>query len=143
MNENPAAVPHQMISESNGHGGRRRGAGRRGYRVKVEECRVSLHIRQIYPDAKLQLTWPTGLRIEIDWQPGVVIITGSADRVRLRQRLPTVQTACHFGGSRSWFECPACGKRAARLFFRGNRFACRKCSRLVYSSSYASHTIAS
>ena len=98
---------------------------------------MSLHIRQIYPGAKMQLTWPPGPRFEIDWQPGALIIAGSVGREWLRQRVPIVQTACHFGGARSWFQCPACGTRAARLFFRGTRFACRECSRLVYASSYA------
>lgn len=126
----------KMISESSRHGGARAGAGRPGYRVKVEECRMSLDIRQICLGAKLQLTWPAAPCFEVDAQPGVIIIAGSVGRERLRQRVPIVQTACHFGGVRSWFECPACGERAARLFFRGTRFACRKCSRLVYSSSY-------
>ena len=126
----------KMISESSRHGGARLGAGRPGYRVKVEDCCVSVDIRQICLGAKLQLTRPAAPCFEIDSQRRAIVITGLVNRERLRQRVPIVQTACHFGGFRSWFGCPACGERAARLFFRGARFACRKCSRLVYSSSY-------
>jgi len=44
-------------------------------------------------------------------------------------------TACHFGGSRSWFLCPArgCGRRVAVLY-GGTIFACRNCHRLAYPS---------
>ena len=125
-----------MISESSRHGGARPGAGRTGYRDKVEDCRVSVGIRYVCLGAKLQLTWPASPCFEIESQPGAITIAGLVGRERLRQRVPIVQTACHLGGFRSWFGCPACGERAARLFFRGTRFACRKCSRLVYSSSY-------
>ena len=133
----PQTEPPQMIPESSGHGGVRRGAGQRGYRRKVEDCRVWLDIRQIYPGAKLRLTWPAGPCVDIEARPNALTITGPVGRDRLHQRVPIVETACHFGGTRSWFECPACAARAARLYFRGTRFACRKCSRLVYASGYA------
>lgn len=44
-------------------------------------------------------------------------------------------TACHLGGERSWFKCPAqgCGRRVAVLY-GGSVFACRHCHRLVYAS---------
>jgi len=44
-------------------------------------------------------------------------------------------TACHLGGSRPWFICPArgCGRRVA-LLYGGAIFACRKCYRLSYGS---------
>jgi hypothetical protein len=48
--------------------------------------------------------------------------------------------ACHFGGSRIWFECPArgCGARVACLY-GGEVFACRKCQSLTYSSQREPH----
>ncbi len=44
-------------------------------------------------------------------------------------------TACHLGGRRAWFRCPArgCGKRVAVLY-GGSIFACRHCHRLAYDS---------
>jgi hypothetical protein len=46
------------------------------------------------------------------------------------------RTACHLGGSRAWFICPAlgCGRRVAVLYGSGT-FACRHCHQLAYASS--------
>ena len=45
-------------------------------------------------------------------------------------------TSCRYGGSRSWFICPAvsCGRRVAILYGSGRYFACRHCYRLAYES---------
>lgn len=44
-------------------------------------------------------------------------------------------TACHLGGQRPWFLCPAraCGRRVA-ILYGGAIFACRHCYRLAYPS---------
>ncbi len=44
-------------------------------------------------------------------------------------------TACHLGGQRPWFLCPAvgCGRRVA-ILFGGGIFACRRCYQLTYPS---------
>lgn len=44
-------------------------------------------------------------------------------------------TACHLGGQRPWFLCPArgCGRRVA-ILYGGAIFACRHCYRLAYLS---------
>ena len=44
-------------------------------------------------------------------------------------------TACHHGGRRAWWLCPAvgCGRRVA-LLYGGAVFACRHCQRLAYPS---------
>ena len=51
------------------------------------------------------------------------------------------RTACHYGGSRVWFHCPArgCGKRVANLY-GGRIFACRKCYGLAYLSQRQSRS---
>ncbi len=43
------------------------------------------------------------------------------------------RTACHLGGERVWWRCPAagCGRRVAVLY-GGNIFACRHCHKLAY-----------
>lgn len=45
-------------------------------------------------------------------------------------------TACHYGGLRYWFTCPAavCGRRVAVLYLGSKIFACRHCYQLVYKS---------
>jgi hypothetical protein len=44
-------------------------------------------------------------------------------------------TACNFGGSRPWFECPArgCGRRVRKLYLANRYFACRHCYGLGYA----------
>lgn len=43
------------------------------------------------------------------------------------------RTACHLGGDRVWWRCPAvgCGRRVAVLY-GGSVFACRHCHKLAY-----------
>lgn len=45
-------------------------------------------------------------------------------------------TSCHFGGSRPWFECILCCRRAGNLYLneRGTHLFCRECSNLRYRS---------
>ena len=38
------------------------------------------------------------------------------------------------GGQRTWFLCPACGRRCGVLYAIRGRYACRKCGRLKYES---------
>lgn len=48
------------------------------------------------------------------------------------------ETPCHYGGSRLWFECPGCGRRAAKLWGVSARFRCRVCCGLPYKSQMES-----
>jgi len=50
-----------------------------------------------------------------------------------------IQTECHVGKTRQWFQCPGCGSavdetrgRSGTLFFNGEQFLCRKCSGVSY-----------
>jgi hypothetical protein len=47
-------------------------------------------------------------------------------------------TPCSFGGSRLWFVCPGCGRRAARLCCSTAYFRCRKCCGVPYTSQMQS-----
>ena len=66
--------------------------------------------------------------------------SGSNEWKSIQQRVPIRLTACHFGGVRPWFVCPAycngryCGRRAAILYCAGELFACRQCYGLSYAS---------
>src|SRR5262249_34895871 len=44
-----------------------------------------------------------------------------------------VRTECNYGGTRPWFLCPECGRRAA-ILYAASTFACGKCQSLRYES---------
>jgi hypothetical protein len=50
------------------------------------------------------------------------------------QRASLETTRPHYGGSRLWFSCPDCERRASRLYLprMEARFACRRCHGLAY-----------
>jgi hypothetical protein len=54
----------------------------------------------------------------------------------IRTIVPIDWTACHFGGQRPWFRCPAvgCGRRVRVLYGR-HYFCCRFCHDLAYAST--------
>ena len=51
------------------------------------------------------------------------------------ERVPLVETATRFSGSRQWFVCLSCNKRC-RILYGGGRFRCRRCNRLKYDTQY-------
>lgn len=52
----------------------------------------------------------------------------------IEEFVPLERTPCNYGGARTWFLCPHCGKRAALLYGLGPRFLCRHCYQLPYTS---------
>lgn len=48
------------------------------------------------------------------------------------------RTPCNYGGHRSWFKCPNCGKRVGVIYLSGKYFICRICANLNYASSQES-----
>lgn len=52
----------------------------------------------------------------------------------------TTRTECYFGGSRPWFKCILCDKRAGVLYLNeeGSHLFCRGCSNLRYRSQAVS-----
>jgi len=53
----------------------------------------------------------------------------------VEQRIPFTWTTCNYGGNRTWFLCPSCGKRVAVLYSGWKYFACRGCTGIVYRST--------
>ena len=43
-------------------------------------------------------------------------------------------TACHYGSTRPWWNCPCCAKRVAVLW-GGSTYACRQCQKINYEST--------
>lgn len=125
-------------------GGMRYGAGRPGWHGKAENHR-SIDVRRFKRENMLRpgswsWQWRDSATNEVVSSIGV---TGSAHAITLNytagdhsitERIGVTFTACGFGGERAWFSCPRCHERAAKLYLRATRFACRNCHRLVYAS---------
>lgn len=78
--------------------------------------------------------------IRVGTEPGRVILTyrhrsGSGDWKDESYPVYLDWTACHLGGQRPWFLCPArgCGRRVA-ILYGGSIFAYRRCYQLAYPS---------
>lgn len=123
-------------------GGWRYGAGRPGWHVKAEHCRrlevARLHReRLLRPEVSCTWAWHAdgeslgsiGIRAEAD----AVLLSYTLDGASVHQRVVIQRTPCNYGGSRPWFACPRCARRVGVLYLR-SRFACRRCSRVVYAS---------
>ncbi len=129
-------------------GGMRYGAGRPGHRAKAEHMqRVDIRLwrRGGYLLAGRSFTW----RWNRDGDPAgsIGVQVNGADLLQLHymvgdgdQRRDGSQTirldrsSCTFGGTRPWFVCPCCHRRAGLLFMRWGRFACRTCQQVAYAS---------
>jgi hypothetical protein len=57
------------------------------------------------------------------------------NKQKLKYGIKLSWLACHFGGLRPWFHCPAqkCGRRVA-ILYGGTYFICRTCLKLAYPS---------
>jgi hypothetical protein len=56
----------------------------------------------------------------------------------VEQKISFDRTQCNYGGYRSWFLCPHCGRRVAILYGAGKYFLCQHCYNLTYSSQQES-----
>jgi hypothetical protein len=68
--------------------------------------------------------------------PGLAILTSAAEALVYAVKLTHSETPT--GGSRAWWECPACGRRCALLYLPHGRerLGCRRCCRLLYASQF-------
>lgn len=131
-----------------GTGGVRYGAGRPGYRAHAESLqRVDIRLwhRAGYLAAGRWFSWTwkcggepagsVGVRVHgIDALRLEYMVGAEGARRDGSQTIRMAQTSCGFGGSRPWFLCPVCQRRAGVLFLRFGRFACRTCQRVSYAS---------
>jgi hypothetical protein len=125
-------------------GGHRYGAGRPGWKAKAEQS-FPLDVRRMHQTGVLREGYAGGWRwsnsddetlgrISFRAEANGLTLSYAVDGVSCRQFVPVAHTACHFGGTRPWFRCPVGGERVAVLYVRGDRFACRRCNHIVYSS---------
>lgn len=94
------------------------------------------HLR---PGAAFTWVWSSGAGVTIasigvTVQAGALILSYSHHGKYAEQRIALTTTACPYGGTRPWFCCPGCGKRAGKLHNAGHpaTFACRRCHDLAY-----------
>ena len=125
------------------------GAGRPGWRSKVEEHR-SADIRWMAREGMLvrgktgSIVWSYAgqdnarVGYEVGFDDTVTFkyryLGHDGTWQAVSRRLDITYTDQFLGGRRPWFACPECGKRAAVVYLDGPRVACRVCLDLVYTS---------
>lgn len=89
------------------------------------------------PDGRVHWGWSRGSKwnfnIAMVFHTDHVVLTDVTDQTE-PVLVSLTRTECHFGGTRTWFECPNCNQRCAKLYFRDSSFRCRKCHGLGYRS---------
>jgi len=130
-------------------GGSRYGAGRPGWNSKVESL-LKIDIGQwasqgkLVPGNHLTFTWSREsqtiasiaiivsqhfLTFKYNWTPD-----GQGRAQNISEHVPLERTACNYGGSRVWFQCPSCNRRAAILYLVKGHWYCRKSLNVRYAS---------
>ena len=123
---------------------------RYGTRLTTDELR-SIDVRRWAREGMLRLGYSGGWKWSRDGRQAASIrMRAEADRVILTYRhrsgggdwkdeeypVYIVHTACHLGGGRAWFVCPAVGcRRRVAILYGGTIFACRHCHQLAYDST--------
>ena len=73
--------------------------------------------------------------VNMIFHPDHIVLTDVTDWAQPQSTpISLTRTPCNYGGTRSWFECPGCGHRCAKLYFCNGSFRCRKCHELGYRS---------
>lgn len=128
-----------------GTGGWRFGAGRPGWRNKIEHC-LRLDVRQRalvgllspYRWTSWRWTWDSSGEesVSVGIRGGEEAITLEYERKGKHVSFPIrlAYTPCNYGGSRPWFICPDCWRRRAVLAYGGGGWYCRHCLNLAYTS---------
>jgi hypothetical protein len=131
-----------------GTGGARSGAGRPGNKAKAGQL-LGLDVRAlaregyINRDCSFGWRWTRGdepagsISIDVEARTELILrfaVARDGQSMPMKQHVSVVYTACHFGQSRPWLLCPCCRQRVAKLYLRWQRFACRVCQRVAYSS---------
>ena len=124
-------------------GGSRCGAGRPASHAKTIQY-LGLDVRQLHRSGRV---WPgssfTRIWTRNSEHTGTIgVNVPNVNSVHLNYRrndepmhvaLKLERTACHFGGTRLWFNCPRCIRRVA-IVYLASVPGCRRCLRLKYQS---------
>lgn len=128
-------------------GGHRYGAGRPGWRRKCENM-LGFDIRRIRRKGRLSAgqsySWHwfrddeqiASISVRTFVEELVLSYTYGHEPVAVSCRVRLTRTPCTYGGYRTWFLCPDCGRLCEVIYGPSRRglFACRICLRLAYTS---------
>ncbi len=120
------------------------GSGFRGIRkLTTSEC-LCLNIAQLskgylQPESTLSVKWEGGASIDIEVHDTYLQLQYALKGQEHIYPVRLNRMACNYGGYRTWFICPCCGKRALKLYLKAGKFLCRKCHNLNYKSSQKNH----
>ncbi len=138
------------------------GSGRSLGRIPVESC-LCLSVGKLQREEKIRpesKTWggeswayarggkpiaTIGYDIETRRQAGydfgLMILRYKWQGKDIETRIPLMSWPMPWGGPRWGFRCPTCGRPCRKLYLPpgGNRFACRICHGLTYTSCQESH----
>ncbi len=126
------------------------GSGPSGDKTVVEDCyTLSIYYlqRNLYPGGTGTLSWSSGSGKKIasigvmaqfldrNVQVYYTKTTGGGKQ-DIEEKTGLATTCPFFGGTRYWFVCPSCHKRAGKLYMPpgGIYFRCRRCYNLTYQS---------
>lgn len=89
---------------------------------------------QLMPGSWFTVKWTEARRIT-----AMVDVYVYAERIALTcdhatQHVSLLRTPGTLGGFRTWFACPRCKRRCAKLFLSGGFFACTECLGLPYQA---------
>lgn len=126
-------------------GGSRYGAGRPGWRQKIElSLRLDVnHLRRcglLRGRAWTHWRWKISYTGEelgstgISSEEGRIVLSYQFKDTPVTFPIWLTSTPCTFGGTRPWFRCPGCYRRCGVVAFSRGTWACRKCLNLAYSS---------
>lgn len=127
-----------------GRNGGRRGGGPTTDGRRTVDVRALARAGALTPGTRAVLSWtrrgdPWG-SIEVRSEAGQVTLAyrcqiGDGEGRTVQCPVDLVHTQAGWGGSRSWFLCPRCGRRVALLYLgNAGTFTCRACERLAYQS---------
>jgi hypothetical protein len=129
-------------------GGRGSGGWNDTGRATVEETtKLAMPVLRgcgvLEPGAYVILRWHRGVEccpsVDVHGEHNGVRLTysadtdGSAARV-VEEFISLERRPCRFGGTRAFFLCPRCTRRALHLHLSNGRFVCRVCAQLTYAS---------
>jgi hypothetical protein len=85
-------------------------------------------------DGFLQTSHPSLIDGMINYENGILKITGNGESGPINSEIHLTYTYPSFGGDRAWFSCPLCGSRSRILYLVLEQFICRKCAGIKYRS---------